>query len=154
MKNTVRANIDEQNPKFRSRNIGPNVRVEDSGCKHKVSIGADALFDFDKFDLTSEAQQILGKVMPVLESYGKHPISIEGHTDSVGTDEYNQTLSENRAETVKNWLVEHRYIAPQIDAVGFGENQPVAPNNYNDGTDYPQGRAKNRRVEIIVDTCR
>ena len=154
-------NFKEQHPKFkeqtpisRVRSIDPNVRIEDSGCKHKVSIGADALFEFDKFDLTPQAEKLLEKVMPTLVAYGQHPISIEGHTDSIGTDEYNQILSEKRAGTVKDWLLAHNYVAPQIDTVGFGKTHPIAPNTYNDGSDFPQGRAKNRRVEIIVDTCK
>lgn len=131
-----------------------NIQVEDAGCRHKISVGADALFDFDKFDLTPTAESTLNQVLPILIKYGEHPISIEGHTDSVGTDEYNQSLSEKRSATVKQWLIDHNFVAPDIAVVGYGEQRPIAPNTYNDGTDYPQGRQRNRRVEIIVDTCK
>lgn len=152
-------NFKEQNPDFSEkssllvRNVDKNISVDDRGCKHKVSIGADALFDFDKSDLTPAAESTLQKVLPVLVTYGAHPISIEGHTDSIGADEYNNGLSERRAETVKGWLVAHNYVSPSISTLGFGKTHPVNPNTYNDGTDFPQGRQKNRRVEIIVDTC-
>ncbi|MBS1957807.1 MAG: OmpA family protein, partial [Cyanobacteria bacterium SZAS-4] len=80
-----------------------------------------------------------------------HQVEVDGHTDSIGDDAYNQDLSEKRAATVKSWLVEHAFVqAGDVSAKGFGETCPVARNTYTDGTDYPQGRQKNRRVEICV----
>jgi hypothetical protein len=90
----------------------------------------------------------------MIENAGPHPVVIEGHTDSVGTDEYNQELSERRAERVRNWLLEHRVVERRaVSTIGFGEKKPVAPNTKPDGKDNPPGRALNRRVEVVVNTC-
>jgi hypothetical protein len=91
----------------------------------------------------------------MIQKLGPHPVKVEGHTDGKGTEEYNQTLSEKRAERVKNWLLEN-HVAPvaAVSTEGFGKRKPVAPNTKPDGSDNPQGRALNRRVEIVVDTCK
>ena len=84
-------------------------------------------------------------------SYPKAPVLIEGHTDSKGSHAYNVKLSENRALSVKNWLVRNAGAdAAHISTNGWAEAKPVAPNNNPDGTDNPGGRQKNRRVEIVV----
>lgn len=128
-----------------------DVTVKDIGDKHYLTINADCLFDFDKSELNVRAEKILGKVGPVLQKYPGHQVEIDGHTDSIGEEAYNQELSERRAATVKSWLVEHGFLqAADASTKGFGETCPVARNTYTDGTDYPQGRQKNRRVEICV----
>jgi outer membrane protein OmpA-like peptidoglycan-associated protein len=128
------------------------IAVRDDGDKHYITISADVLFEFDKAELTPEAEEVLTQLLPVLQKYGKASLLITGHTDSVGSDEYNQVLSEKRAESVKNWIAAHAAEAGAISTAGSGEKSPVAPNTYNDGTDFPQGRAKNRRVEIVVNS--
>ena len=76
---------------------------------------------------------------------------IEGHTDGKGTHPYNMKLSENRAESVKTWLVQNSSVAgSRITTQGWGETKPVAPNKKPDGSDDPEGRQKNRRVEIVL----
>ncbi len=76
---------------------------------------------------------------------------ISGHTDSKGSEEYNQKLSEKRAESVKKWLIENAGVNPKIIEIsGYGESRPVAPNTNPDGSDNPEGRQKNRRVEIVI----
>ena len=131
----------------------PRFSIRDVGTKHYITISADVLFEFDKWDLTEKAEAVLAELGPILAKYGTCTTIITGHTDSMGTDEYNQELSEKRAQTVKEWLVGHGFATGPVTTAGAGERSPVAPNTYNDGTDFPAGRAKNRRVEIVVDTA-
>lgn len=124
-------------------------------CSQHFVVGADTLFEFDKSTLTPFAMETLKELAPMISKLGSHPIKVEGHTDGKGTDEYNQSLSEKRAERVKNWLLENRIATIlAVSTEGFGKKHPVAPNTKPDGSDNPQGRALNRRVEIIVDTCK
>jgi len=76
-------------------------------------------------------------------------VTIEGHTDSIGSDSYNQRLSERRAQAVKAYLVSKGVAASRLETVGKGEQEPVAPNT-KDGKDNPQGRAMNRRAELKI----
>ena len=132
--------------------------LKDLGAKiteHEVRIelDADVLFDFDQYNLRPEAADSLRKVGEVAKSYGNSPVLIEGHTDSKGSHPYNMTLSENRAASVKNWLVQNAGVsASRLTARGWGETKPVAPNKKPDGSDDPVGRQKNRRVEITIRT--
>ena len=117
----------------------------------KVNLSADLLFDFDKADIKAAAEPELMKVATVLKSYPNARISIEGHTDGKGSDAYNQPLSERRADVVAQWLAAHTGASPaNIHTRGWGKTKPIAPNTNPDGTDSPEGRAKNRRVEITV----
>ena len=119
----------------------------------RIELSADVLFDFDKYDLRPEGLASLGKVAEVLRASPDAPVSIEGHTDGKGTDAYNQPLSERRAQSVKGWLVEHGGVSgTKISTRGWGRTKPVAPNTRPDGSDDPEGRKKNRRVEITVRT--
>lgn len=119
----------------------------------KIELDADVLFDFDKYSLRSEATASLKKVSQVVQSYPNAPLLIEGHTDGMGTHAYNMKLSDDRAASVKNWLVQNAGIqASRITTRGWGETKPVAPNKNKDGTDNPAGRQKNRRVEITIRT--
>jgi outer membrane protein OmpA-like peptidoglycan-associated protein len=116
-----------------------------------IELDADVLFDFDKADLKPAATALLAKVADVLRDSGSAPARIEGHTDGKGNADYNQKLSERRAAAVKDWLVnEGRIAAARLSAKGLGMKQPIAPNVNKDGSDNPEGRAKNRRVEIRV----
>ena len=119
-----------------------------------IDLDADVLFDFDKYTLRPEANDTLRKLGQVVATYPKSPLLIEGYTDSKGEHAYNMKLSENRANTVKNWLVQNAGIqAGRIATRGWGETKPVAPNKNPDGGDNPAGRQKNRRVEITVHTA-
>jgi OmpA-OmpF porin, OOP family len=104
--------------------------------------------------LTPIAQQALGLLGPAIQRAGKHPLRIVGYTDSVGTDAYNKLLSEQRAASVRDWLAAHGFIAAATPTEGRGKTEPVAPNTNPDGTDNPAGRATNRRVEVLIDTCK
>ena len=122
-----------------------------TGREIKINLSADVLFDFDKWDLRPEARPALEKVVSVLQAYPKAQVLIEGHTDGKGADQYNQRLSERRADSVRKWLAEHGIGAP-ITIRGWGKSRPVAPNTKPTGIDDPEGRQKNRRVEITVRT--
>jgi outer membrane protein OmpA-like peptidoglycan-associated protein len=128
-----------------------DLRAKVTDREIRIELSADVLFDFDKYDLRPEASVSLGKVAEVLRASPDAPVSIEGHTDGKGTDAYNQPLSERRAQAVKAWLVEHGGApGAKITTKGWGKTRPVAPNTRPDGSDDPEGRKKNRRVEITV----
>ncbi|MBY0279921.1 OmpA family protein [Candidatus Binatia bacterium] len=130
------------------------VRVVDSErCERRLSVGADALFAFDQWTLGPDAEETLVVLLPELEKAGTHPVSIEGHTDAKGTDAYNDALSEKRAKAVKQWLVARKAVPEGAKVVAYGEKKPIAPNTKPDGSDDPEGRQRNRRVEVVVDTC-
>ena len=121
------------------------------GQQLTIDLAADVLFDFDKYTLLPKANDTLRKVGQVAASYPSSPMLIEGHTDGKGTHPYNMKLSENRADAVKNWLVANASITgSRITTQGWGETKPVAPNKKTDGSDDPEGRQKNRRVEIVL----
>jgi len=117
----------------------------------KIDLAADVLFDFDKADLRREAEPALAKVAAVLGSYPRATATIDGHTDSKGNDQYNQRLSERRAESVRRWLAANG-VATQMTSRGWGKTKPIVPNTKLDGSDDAGGRQKNRRVEITVKT--
>ncbi|MFO1038859.1 MAG: OmpA family protein [Geminicoccaceae bacterium] len=132
--------------------VSPTATPETSGNEMRFQLTADLLFDFDKADLRPEAQDLLSGVLKQIKEKAKKPkLTIEGHTDSKGSDDYNQDLSERRAASVKMWFVKvGKLPAKSIATTGYGERQPVADNEKPDGTDDPEGRQKNRRVEIVV----
>jgi photosystem I P700 chlorophyll a apoprotein A2 len=121
------------------------------GQEVRIDLAADVLFDFDQYTLLPKASDTLQKVGQVAASYQSSPILIEGHTDGKGTHPYNMKLSENRADAVKAWLVRNGSVAgSRISTRGWGETKPIAPNKKPDGSDDPEGRQKNRRVEIVL----
>jgi len=128
------------------------IEVIESKCEQRLRVGSDVLFDFDSAKLGIDAAPFLGEVKQRVDASG-HPVTIEGHTDGKGTDAYNQTLSEARARSVRDYLVESGIRADQIHATAYGKSRPVAPNTNPDGSDNPEGRRRNRRVEIVIDTC-
>ena len=105
---------------------------------------SDVLFDTASSSLKPGAREKLARVSGILVSHDGLRLEIEGHTDNVGTDAYNQGLSERRAESVRVYLVDQKFASASIGALGFGEGQPVATN------DTPAGRQRNRRVELVV----
>ena len=109
-------------------------------------------FEFDSFTLTSEARHIIDSlVVPVLRSNPTLKIELSAHTDSRGTDEYNETLSQRRAEAIRFYLIDNKKIYPErLKSKGYGEYVPVAANENADGTDNPEGRQRNRRCEFRI----
>ena len=100
-------------------------------------------FDFDSARLRPESIAILDKAVATLKEWGDVKVEVAGHTDSVGTDEYNLNLSQSRAETVRAYLIDKGIPADRLTAKGYGESMPEADN------DTAEGRFKNRRVELI-----
>jgi outer membrane protein OmpA-like peptidoglycan-associated protein len=107
-------------------------------------------FDFDKSNIKREFVPVLDEAAQILKDNPSAKVTIEGHTDSKGTDAYNQKLSERRAQAVKHDLVSKGVMADRLDTVGKGEKEPVAPNTTPNGKDNPEGRAMNRRAELKV----
>jgi outer membrane protein OmpA-like peptidoglycan-associated protein len=130
------------------------VETVEKGCTRQLTVGSDALFAFNQATLTPTAQKTLAALGPEIKKAGQHPVQIYGYTDSIGSDRYNQVLSEQRARSVRDWLAAHHYLAAATPIKGFGKQNPVAPNTNPDGSDNPSGRAKNRRVEVAIDTCK
>ncbi|MBA3913831.1 MAG: OmpA family protein [Acidobacteriales bacterium] len=130
------------------------VHQESSKCEQRLTVVADALFDFNSDKLNPDSEQTLDALGPAVKKMAGHPTVIEGHTDGIGSDTYNQALSERRAAAVQSWLVAHGFLAPGSSQVkGFGKTRPIAPNTNADGSDNPAGRQKNRRVVVVVNTC-
>jgi outer membrane protein OmpA-like peptidoglycan-associated protein len=105
---------------------------------------SDVLFDFNKYTLKPEAREKLAKVSGILVAYPGLKVQVEGYTDNIGSDEYNQKLSEQRSGGVRDYLVAQSVPDGNVSAKGFGKSDPVADNS----TD--SGRAQNRRVELVV----
>jgi ompA family protein len=121
----------------------------ETGFNIQINLSSDVLFDFDKAELKPEADSELQKAADIIRQKGKGLILISGYTDSKGTDAYNKRLSLARAQAVKNWF-EAQGLHQNYQTEGLGAANPVAPNANDDGSDNPEGRAKNRRVELIV----
>ncbi|MEY2479865.1 MAG: hypothetical protein QOI04_792 [Verrucomicrobiota bacterium] len=127
--------------------------IQQAGARSmSINLSGDVLFDYDKAALKPAAEESLKKVAVVLSLFPDSTVVVEGYTDAKGPKSVNLQLSNERAMSVKDWLVKNGGIAPTaISAKGFGEASPVAPNANPDGSDNPVGRAKNRRVSIIVE---
>nr|SBO99429.1 Outer membrane protein [Nonomuraea gerenzanensis] len=132
----------------RISNLDESVTDETRGTQRKIIFAADVLFAFDKATLTGKARSRLELAAESLkaEAAGK-PVAIDGYTDAKGSGSYNLELSRRRAQAVRAALAE---LVPgaRFTVAGHGEADPVAPNALPDGGDNPEGRAKNRRVEI------
>jgi outer membrane protein OmpA-like peptidoglycan-associated protein len=105
---------------------------------------SDVLFETGKFSLQPDAREKLARVAGIVEGHPGLSLAVEGYTDSVGTDDYNQTLSENRGGSVRDDLIRQGMAAGSVTSAGFGKTQPVASN------DTADGRQQNRRVEIVI----
>jgi outer membrane protein OmpA-like peptidoglycan-associated protein len=104
----------------------------------------DVLFDFDKSTIKPEAAKILDRLVVFMNENKAKKVSLSGHTDSIGTQAYNQRLSERRMNSVKNYIVKKGVEPGRVSGQGFGETKPIADNK------TKEGRAKNRRVEVNV----
>ena len=113
-----------------------------SSVRQSVVIQADALFDFDKSVLRPDGKKSIDDALAKISGVDLEMVIATGHTDSIGTDAYNQRLSERRAQAVKDYLVSKGIPASKVTTIGKGESQPVATNK------TKEGRQKNRRVDI------
>jgi iron complex outermembrane recepter protein len=133
------------NERDKCPNTRPGAVVDLDGCEVEAVISLEGVhFDFDKATLRPDAIAILDKAVGLLKTQASVVVEVAGHTDSVGSEEYNQGLSERRAVAVKDYLESQGITATRLSARGYGEVQPVASN------DTDEGRAQNRRVELIV----
>ncbi|MGB0917815.1 MAG: OmpA family protein, partial [Flavobacteriales bacterium] len=107
-------------------------------------------FDFDKYDIRDESVVELNKLLLFLDKNPSVVVEISGHTDSRGSDEYNLKLSRNRAKSVVAWLKKRKVNSKRLVAQGYGEKRHIAPNENPDGTDNPDGRQMNRRIELTI----
>ncbi|MDT0619070.1 OmpA family protein [Salinisphaera sp. P385] len=129
------------------------TEVDSVGCpveKDAPIVLKGVKFEFNSAKLTAGAESRLDNVVNALTSADGIDVRIEGHTDSIGSNEYNLELSQDRADSVKAYLVDNGIAASRMVTRGFGETRPVAPNTQPDGSDNPAGRAENRRVELHV----
>ena len=120
----------------------PAAAAAPSSVKQAITIQAEALFDFDKSVLKPPGKQSIDDAVAKMRNVDVEMVIATGHTDSIGTDAYNQKLSERRATSVKEYMVSKGIPAAKITILGKGETQPVATNK------TKEGRAKNRRVDI------
>jgi OmpA-OmpF porin, OOP family len=136
----------------RCPNSQPGQAVGPDGCPVPLTIDLRGVnFDFDKSTLRPDAVEILREAVDILRRYPELRVEVAGHTDAIGTDAYNQRLSERRARAVYDFLTSNgiganRLVGPN----GYGESRPIAPNTNPDGSDNPEGRARNRRTELNV----
>lgn len=128
-------------------NVEDAETTESSGDGAVITLATDILFDFDSAELSSQAEDRIAEIAEDIPSGAD--VTVAGHTDSKGEDDYNQTLSEERADAVAEVLAGAADDL-EIEAEGFGESEPVASNG-TEAEDDPEGRAENRRVEIHYD---
>jgi outer membrane protein OmpA-like peptidoglycan-associated protein len=136
--------MDKQEAKLRQQMAGTGVEVVRKGDNITLDMPGNVTFAFNSADLNAQFHPVLNKVAATLVEYNQTVIEVAGHTDSVGSDAYNQQLSERRATSVAAYLASRGVPQPRMVTVGAGEAHPVASN------DTEEGRAQNRRVEITI----
>ena len=136
--------MDRQERELRRQTAGTGVVVERQGDELLLTMPSGITFAFNRFDVQPQFRPTLDQVAQTLAAYPQTLIDIYGHTDNVGSDAYNQTLSENRARSVADYLASRGVQSERMATRGFGESQPTADNA------TEAGRAQNRRVEIRI----
>jgi outer membrane protein OmpA-like peptidoglycan-associated protein len=136
--------MDEQERKLRAQTAGSGVEVVRQGDELLLRMPSGITFATDQSSIQPQFYTTLNEVGTTLKEYPKTTIDVLGHTDSTGSDSYNQTLSERRARSVSDYLAAQGVQSIRLATRGYGESQPVASN------DTESGRAQNRRVEIRV----
>ncbi|MGM0450913.1 MAG: OmpA family protein [Pseudomonadota bacterium] len=134
--------MDRQETELRKRLEGTGVRVKRDGNKIELIMPGNITFDVDQSNIRSSFHETLDSVVMVVREFDQTAIAVGGHTDSTGSFEYNQQLSEKRAESVSQYLLDEGVAQGRIHARGYGPRFPIATN------DTEQGRQQNRRVEI------
>ena len=133
---------DRQEAELRRQTAGTGIDVSRDGDVIKLNLPDGVTFDFAKYDLKPQFYPALNTVAATLKEYNQTIVEVSGHTDSIGSDAANQTLSERRANAVAGYLMGQGVQRERLEIVGMGERYPVASN------DTDSGRALNRRVEI------
>ena len=136
--------MDRQEAELRRQTAGTGVDVYRQGDELVLRMPSGITFPVDRSDIQPEFQSTLDQVSQTLASYNQTYVDVLGHTDSTGSDAYNQALSERRAQSVASYLSGRGVDRARVGIRGFGESQPIASN------DDEAGRAQNRRVEIKV----
>ena len=136
--------MDNQEAKLRKQLRNSGVSVVRDGDNINLVMPGNITFASDSGNIKSNFYDVLDSVAIVLNEFNKTRVVVSGHTDSTGADSYNQTLSEQRARSVADYLRSHQVLPERLDTVGFGEKQPIADNG------IPSGRQLNRRVEIVI----
>ncbi|MCK8457516.1 OmpA family protein [Sphingomonas faeni] len=136
--------MDKQERDLRARTAGTDVQVIRQGDDLVLNIPSGITFAYDSATVQPQFQRTLDQVADTLSQYNQTYIDVYGHTDSTGSDAYNQTLSERRARSVADYLAGHGVQTARIGTRGYGETQPIASN------DTDAGRAANRRVEVKI----
>jgi outer membrane protein OmpA-like peptidoglycan-associated protein len=137
--------MDVQEAKLRQKLEGTGVSVTRNGDNIILNMPSAITFDVNSSALKASFFDVLDSVNLVLKEYESTLVTVAGHTDSSGADDYNMTLSQQRAQTVAQYLQSRGVVAERLAAVGYGETRPVA------GNDTAEGKARNRRVEITLD---
>jgi outer membrane protein OmpA-like peptidoglycan-associated protein len=140
----VGAYMDKQERDLRARTAGTDVQVIRQGDDLVLNIPSGITFAYDSATVQPQFQRTLDQVASTLGQYNQTYIDVYGHTDSTGSDSYNQTLSQRRATSVAEYLSSHGVQSARIGTRGYGESQPIASN------DTDAGRAANRRVEVKI----
>ena len=136
--------MDVQEAKLRQQLEGTGVRVVRNGDNITLVMPSNVTFDVDKADVKASFYPVLDSVALVLDEYDKTIIDVVGHTDSTGSHQYNQALSERRADSVAKYLISQKVARVRIETFGMGETRPIADNA------TAQGRQLNRRVELTL----
>lgn len=136
--------MDSQEAKLRKQLRGTGVSVKRDGNNINLIMPSNITFALNGRNLNSKFYKVLDSVVLVINEFNKTTVMVSGHTDSSGSNSYNQKLSEDRARSVADYLVNKKVLPARLDVAGFGEKYPVATNK------TPQGRSLNRRVEITL----
>ena len=136
--------MDKQEADLRQQMAGTGVAVQRQGDTIRLQAPESITFDTGRADVKPQFTPVLTQMAQSIRQYPGTVVQVEGHTDSTGSAGFNQTLSDNRAETVRSTLIRNGVEPSRIAAVGYGESRPVASN------DTAQGRAQNRRVEVLI----
>jgi outer membrane protein OmpA-like peptidoglycan-associated protein len=137
--------MDRQESKLRSQLQGTGVSVTRNGDTITLNMPGNITFKTDSADLNASFYNVLNSVSLVLKEYDKTILEVAGHTDNTGSDQYNQALSERRAQSVAQYLESHGVNSQRVMTVGAGETRPIASN------DTAEGRQANRRVELSLE---
>ena len=140
----IGAKMDKQAQKIEEEVPGATVERVDDAIVITFDQNSGVYFETNKYNINNASQETLDKLIGVFKEYPETNILVVGHTDSVGAEEYNMTLSKNRANAVTNYLTTNGISSSRLTTNWFGETQPLYDNN------TPEGRAKNRRVNIAV----
>lgn len=136
--------MDQQEAELRRQMQGTGVDVQREGDTIRLQAPENITFDTGRADVKPQFRPVLDQLANSIKQYPGTVIRVEGHTDSTGAAGFNQTLSENRAQSVRSYLGQRGIDASRIEAIGYGFSQPIADNN------TAAGRAQNRRVEVLI----